>query len=141
MGKINEILNGASNIGACNGSQKVTDWKSLVWLFFSPQGREFCEEHNYPPLSVFQDISDDVVHYGVYVDVGAIEKNNDAVIALVGDTDAKLTFTDNSQVHKVILMHGAKASLRLRNYTVVLLVNIGGCEIEIDKDDTSVLLR
>ena len=38
-------------------------------------------------------------------------------------------------------MHGAKASLRLRNYTVVLLVNIGGCEIEIDKDDTPVLLR
>lgn len=47
--KVHDIMQKAISLGACCESGKATDWKSLCWLFFSPQGREFCEHNNYPP--------------------------------------------------------------------------------------------
>lgn len=139
--KVNDIMNIASLLGACNDSGKVSDWKSLCWLFFTPQGREFCEENNFPTLEQFRSMDSQIANYGVLVDAGNINRSNDEKIALIGQTDAKLTFTDNSKVHKVILMHGAKATIIARNYSVVLLVNIGQCDVQIEKDDTTIILN
>ena len=50
-----------------------------------------------------------------------------------------ITIDDNERVHKVILMHGGKARVVASDYAVILLVNIGG-EVEINKDDTVVIL-
>lgn len=138
---IAEIMKSASLLGACTGSGKVSDWKSLVWLFFSPQGREFCEEHQFPRLYMFQRMkSYGVDQYGVFVDSGCVCRKNDKDIALVGDTCGELAFDDNGVVHKVILMHGAKAHIKASNYVVLLIVKVGGCEVTIDKDETVVVL-
>ena len=126
--------------GACTGSGKVSDWRSLVWLFFSPQGREFCEEKNFPSLSMFRHMKTNVEPFGVFVDAGRVVRSNDKDIALVGDTCGELAFDDNGVVHKVVLMHGAKAHIKARNYVVLLIVKVGGCEVTIDKDETVVVL-
>lgn len=127
--------------GACSGSGKVSDWRSLAWLFFSPQGREFCEEKNFPSLSMFQRMkSYNVEQFGVFVDLGRVCRSNDKDIALIGDTCGELNFDENNVVHKVMLMHGAKAHITASNYTVLLIVNAGGCEVTIDKDETVVVL-
>ncbi len=135
-----DIVKTASLLGACEKSGGVTDWKSLVWLFFSPQGREFCENNNFPSLELFQDMKKHVAPYGVFVDAGSISRSNDENIGLVGDTSAELVFDDPAKVHKVVLMHGAKARIKASNYVVILFVNVGNCPVEIEKDKTVVLL-
>ncbi len=139
--KIDEVMKSAALLGACSGSGKVSDWKSLAWLFFSPQGREFCEEKNFPALPMFREMKrHGISELGVFVDEGNVCRSNDKDIALVGDTCGELKFDENNVVHKIILMHGAKARIKASNYAVLLIVNIGGCEVEIDKDKTVVVL-
>ena len=138
---IQEIMKSASLYGACSGSGKVSDWESLAWLFFSPQGREFCEAKNFPSLSMFQRMkSYNVEQFGVFVDLGRVSRSNDRDIALIGETCGELKFDKNNVVHKVILMHGAKAHIKASNYVVLLIVNISGCDVTIDKDETVVVL-
>ena len=49
MNTVKEIMMAALQKGACDKSYGVSDWKTLVWLFFTPQGIEFCEKNNFPP--------------------------------------------------------------------------------------------
>lgn len=140
MKTVREIMESAHLFGACGKSKDVSDWKSLVWLFFTPQGREFCEDNNFPSLEMFREMSSEVRAYGVYVDAGSIRVRNEEKVAVIGDTVADLEFTDPTKVHKVILMHGGKARITACNYAVVLLVNIGDCEVEISKDETVKIL-
>lgn len=140
MRTVNDIMNIASLLGACSKSEGVSDWKSLAWLFFTPQGREFCEENNFPSLEQFRGMDNKIADYGVLVDAGRVAHENIEKNALIGKTDAELTFTDSTKTHMVILMHGAKATITSRNYVVILLVNIGNCEVLVDKDDTVVIL-
>lgn len=141
MMNVSEVIREARTLGACIGSGKVSDWRSLAWLFFSPQGREFCEEKNFPSLSMFQRMKPyNVEQFGIFVDLGRVSRSNDKDIALIGDTCGELKFDENKVVHKVILMHGAKAHIKASNYAVLLIVNVGGCEVTIDKDETVIVL-
>lgn len=140
MGKVEELMKSADGLGACTQSGKVSDYRSLAWLFFSPQGREFCEQHNFPSLEQFREIKDSVAGLNVFVDSGVIERKNETNIGLIGDTEATLRYTDNEEVHKVILMHGARAKIKASHYAVVLVVNMGNCQVEIEKDKTVVIL-
>lgn len=141
MKSVKDILAQAVNNGACEKSTGASDWRSLAWLFFTPQGMEFCENTNTPLLSEFREMDSCISDYGVFVDKGEITRANDTNIALVGEASAKLVYDDNTKVHKVILMHGAKAFIVARNFAVVRLVNIGGCEVKINKDKSSVILK
>lgn len=138
MNTVNEIIKSASLLGACDKSKGVSDWKSLAWLFFTPQGREFCENNNFPSLEVFRGMND-VSKYGVFVDSGDIQRENDINIALIGETTAELTYSGSDSVHRIILMHGAKAKIRASKYAVILIVNISGW-VEVEKDETVAIL-
>ena len=140
MKTVNEIMQSASLLGACAKSNGVSDWRSLTWLFFTPQGREFCEDNNFPSLEMFQGMKDNISEYNILVDAGNISRQNDVNVGLIGNTSAQLVYNDNTEVHKVVLMHGAKARIKAANYAVILLVNIGNCEVEIEKDNTVVIL-
>lgn len=140
MNTVNRIMQSASLLGACSKSNGISDWKSLVWLFFTPQGREFCEENNFPSLEQFRGMDSRIADYGVLVDAGRISLENEEKIALIGNTDAELLYTDNTKVHKIILMHGAKAHIVASNYVVILIVNIGNCKVITDRDETVVVL-
>lgn len=141
MKSVSDIMKSALEKGACNKSKGVSDWKTLVWLFFTPQGLEFCEDNNFPSLETFREMDSSISDFGVFVDKGEITRSNDANIALIGNTEGKLVFDDNTKVHKVILMHGAKAFIAIRNFAVVRLINIGGCEVHFNKDKSSVILK
>lgn len=141
MKTVSDIMKQALENGACYKSKGVSDWKTLAWLFFTPQGIEFCEEHNFPTLHDFREVGTFLSDYGVFVDKGEITRTNDSNIALIGNTNGKLIFDDNTKVHKVILMHGAKAFIVARNFAVVRLINVGNCNVSISKDKTSVILK
>lgn len=137
MISVNEIMQKAIGLGACSQSGKATDWKSLVWLFFSPQGREFCKENNYPSLKSFRSMAQYVEPYGVYVEK-PVEKHNED-IALVGNSESVLRYDGVEKAYKVILMHGAKAKIYVSNYAVVRIENISG-DYEIINDGTAEVL-
>ena len=142
MKEIDEILQGALALGACNKSNGVTDWKTLVWLFFSPQGLEFCQANNFPTLDMFKTIKDDIDGFNIFVNAGVQKRSNDSCIALIGPkTKGELIYDDNSKVHKVVVMHGAKVDIVTRNYAVVRLVSIGDNEIRKHRDKTSLILE
>jgi hypothetical protein len=137
-----EIMKSAIALGACDKSGKATDWGSLAWLMFTPQGREFCEEKQFPSLQMWRDMKDSIVgKHPVNIDAGEIKVNNPKNIAIIGDTVANLTYSGTDTVHKLIVMHGAKARVRALNYAVVLVVKVGdGCEIEYNNDETARIL-
>lgn len=136
MIEVKEILNRAIGLGACSQSSKATDWKSLVWLFFSPQGCEFCRENNYPTLDMFRSIKGNVEPYGVNVeeDVKAVNKDK----AIIGGT-AELSYHGIDKVYKVIIMHGGNVQIKIGNYAVVRIENISG-SYEVINDGTGKVL-
>ena len=136
MMEAKDIIKEAVRLGACAASDGVTDWKSLCWLFFTPQGREFCEDNNFPTIRMFRAVKYSVMTHGVFVDAGDLTSKNRKDIGLIGKTEATLIYDDNTKVHKIILMHGAKAYIKASNYVVLLIVNVGNCEVIIDKDET-----
>lgn len=135
--EVKDILSKAVSKGACSNSAKATNWESLTWLFFSPQGREFCKDNNYPTLGMFREIAKDVEPYGVYVEKG-VEKSNEDV-ALIGEAESTLHYSGVDKAYKVILMHGAKAVIHASGYAVIRLENISG-EYEIINDGTAEVL-
>lgn len=132
--RVNDILNEAVKLGACEASGKATDWKSLSWLFFSPQGIEFCKQHNYPSLDVFRQMDDSISSFGVYVDRSCKLDNTD--VAIIGDCQSELHFSGTDRPYKVILMHGAKARIYAGMYAVVKVENISG-DYEVFNDGTA----
>lgn len=139
--EIKDIMHEAVDLGACEKTNNVSSWKTLSWLFFSPQGIEFCSKNNFPTLAMFRQMDDEIASNCVFVDAGVVQRNNDSAIALIGNTDARLVFDDPTKVHKVIVMHGATAFIVARNYAVVKLVNIGNNKVSVSKDSSSVILR
>lgn len=138
--KVSDVMKSALELGACGQSGKATDWKSLCWLFFTPQGREFCENNNFPSIEIFRDMKPNVEKYGVYVDAGEISLKNNVNVGIIGDTEAVLEYDDNTVVHKIILMHGAKATIKASNYSVINLTNVNNCQVTIVNDGTAKVL-
>lgn len=140
MKKINDIKTKALTIGACDKICGVTDYASLVKLFFSPQGQEFCEANNFPTHSYFKAIKNDVKPYNVFVDCGDMTIANIPHIALVGKTHANIRLSGLDSVYTVMLMHGATAHVEASNYAVIKIVNISGGDVAIHNDNTTKIL-
>ena len=138
--KVSDVMQDAIRLGACSQSGKATDWKSLCWLFFTPQGREFCENNNFPSLEIFRQMKPYVEAYGVFVDAGMISLKNNANVGIIGKTEAMIEYDDNTKLHRIILMHGARAVIKVYNYAVVNVINVGNCPIEGINDGTGKVL-
>ena len=137
---LDAIIKSASALGACKRLDKITNFRTLTELFFSPQGQEFCQEHNFPSLDEFRRIKDEVKDRGIYIDRGNIVLKGRKHICLAGDTSAEIEASGVEFVHTVILMHGSSATINASNYAVLKIVNISGSEVEINKDKTVVVL-
>lgn len=135
--EVKDVINEAIRLGACGNSGKATDWKSLAWLFFSPQGREFCRIHNYPSVDAFRAMNGDIRSLGIYVDECCNIDNSD--VALIGDSQSVLRYSSTDRPYKVILMHGAKVRIHAGMYAVVKIENISG-DYEVFNDGTATVL-
>lgn len=96
----------------------------LIRLFLSIQGIEFCTENNFPDLETFR-MFKDTERYNIYIDKD-VTLSNVAKVVLIGNTNAVLNYDDPDKRHEVILMHGAKATIKTSGYAVVFVTNGGG---------------
>lgn len=138
---IQTILNKAKELGACRLADGVNDWPSLARLLFSPQGREFCEANNFPSVPMWSEIKEhDVTRYGVYVDTPYTTVRGRHEVAVIGQSDVHVWCVGSQRAYTVIAQHGACITVHARDYAVVLIVCIGTNTINIDKDDSSIIL-
>lgn len=137
---ITHILKDAFTIKPIKKIKEIDNHDNLSRLFFSHSGRKYCETNKFPPLHLFKHKEKEIEKHGFFVDAGEIIVANDPHVGLIGSTTGILFFTDNTKVYKIILMHGAKAKILASNYTVLLIANIDGCEVEIHKDHTVLVL-
>lgn len=115
-----KVIKDALELGACSKINKVNSLKKAVELFFSPQGREFCLENNYPSLETFRSLGD-LRKFNIFVDAEFEKENED--VALI-NSHGELIFTEG--YHKVILMHGATANIKVGEAAVVTVEGEGG---------------
>lgn len=140
---IKEIMIKAKMLGACGKLDRVSGWRELSDLFFSPQGQEFCENHLFPDIQEWEEIKKNVKasRFGIFINAGDVMTIGKENIALIGETNAKCYFSTPQKPHTVVLMHGASAQVTASNYAVVRIVRIGtDCKVEISKDETVKIL-
>lgn len=129
----------ALQTGACKKINRVQDFPELIKLMFTPQGIEFCQDHNFPSVEVFRKNRDSLERLGVYVDAGNIALKGKEYVCIVGDTDATIEAAGTKFIHTIILMHGARAKITAKDHAVLNIVRIGG-EYSIKKDGTVIVL-
>lgn len=129
----------ALQTGACKKINRIQDFPDLIKLMFTPQGIEFCQDHNFPSVEVFRKNRDSLERLGVYVDAGNIALKGKEYVCLVGDTKATIEASRPQFTHTIILMHGARAQINAKDYAVLNIVNISG-EYSVNKDGTVIVL-
>jgi len=138
---VKKIYAMAQKLGVCTKFTGNEGLEQIVTLFFSPQGVEFCKNYNFPSLQILRQFKQyKVERFGAYIDAGNIKLNNVRRALLIGNTNATLTFSDNTQRHEVIMMHGAKAKIIASGWAVVCITCGSGCEVAIDKKDNARIL-
>lgn len=131
----------AAKLNACQmfkGDESIED---LAALMFSPQGVEFLTRYKFPDLAVFRKFKRySPAKLGVYIDAGQITLENPEKAFLVGNTVAVLRF-DELKAKRVVMMHGAKATVEASGWAVVKIDTDGTCNVEIKKSDHAKVLQ
>lgn len=138
---IKQIRLEAKRLGECGLLDHTpNDTGLLISLLFCPQGVEFAAEHAFPRLELFRAIAE-AGDERLKVDTGTTTINN-AYSVLVGATAGICTYDDPKRVHKLVLAHGAGATIRLGAYCVLSVEAIGkGCSMDIDAHPTATIIR
>lgn len=120
---LKELRKQARSMHSCALFGGYESERELAELMFSPQGVEFCTENSFPPVEAFGDLMPNAADYGIYVNAGDMELNDARRVYLIGDTHARLGYSDPGKRHEVIALHGATASICADGYSVVFLYN------------------
>lgn len=137
---IKQIYAQARLLGSCDRFKGTEDVQSLVRLFMSPQGVEFCMKHHFPNIATFRMFKAcNLQRYGIYIDAGAITLTNPGRVILIGRTTATVNCSTLER-HEVIMMHGAKAVVNASKWAVVFVTSEGGCRDVIKSTSDNALI-
>lgn len=132
-----EFFETANRLGACRLLHCNENKEDLMRLLLTPQGTEFCTKNNFPSMDQLQWFRGEKAEsMGIYIDTDVVLTN--PVKVFLAGSKAVLHF-DTIGRYNVILMHGASAEIHASNYAVVFVNNAGG-EVEIDNDNTALIL-
>ena len=133
----------AAKLNACQmfkGDESIED---LVALMFTQQGIEFMTRlgGGFPDLAVFRKFKRfSPEKLGVYIDAGRITLKNPEKAFLVGNTVAVLQY-DELKAKRLVMMHGAKATVEASGWAVVKIDTDGTCNIDVKKTDHAKVLQ
>ena len=77
---------------------------------------------------------------GVYIDAGRITLKNPEKAFLVGNTVAVLQY-DELKAKRLVMMHGAKATVEASGWAVVRIDTDGTCNVDVKKADHAKVLQ
>lgn len=114
--------------------------EEMVALMFSARGAEFLTRFGFPSLDIFRQYKPlKPEHLGVWIDSGKTDITGQNRVFLVGGTDATVRFCD-TDLCRVVLMHGAKAVIILDGYAVLNVESDSTSSYSVIKNGHSVLL-
>lgn len=131
MMTLDEIKDKARRQGACQAIEGVQSYGALVDLMFSPIGREFCVNTGFPDLDTLRAIAPQCGERMI-VDAGSIELAPRGDIAIGGDTDATIYYSDLDRLYHLVLLRGSRAHIVLRDYAVLTITAVEGSSYSID---------
>ncbi len=126
------------SMGAC-GRFKGGSIERLVEQLFSPYGIEWVIKYGYPDAKTFAKFGD-LSQYGIYINAGDITLSECERICLIGKTRATLTF-EETKGYKVILLHGADATINASGFSVVRIEKDEISTIKINKSGFAKVLQ
>ena len=138
---IQQIYKQARLLGACKlftGNERTLE--DIVRLFITPQGIEFCSEHDFPNMETFRKfIPYNVERFGIYIDAGTITLHNPERAILIGNTAATIN-NDTLEAHEIILLHGAKVIVNASEWAVCKTTIGRGGDIVCNTSGNAVIL-
>lgn len=109
----------AEKLHACDLFKGTESVGELARIFTSAQGIEFCLAANFPTLHtlrLFKPFRPE--QYGFYIDAGNITLKNPKTAVLIGKTTATIE-CDTCEMHTIVTMHGAAATVLASGWSVV----------------------
>jgi hypothetical protein len=108
--------------------------QQLTDLMFTPQGIEFCIANNFPKIEDLRKLDNSfAISNNIFIDANGNLKNVGR-IAVFGNSDIEIKYTNNDKSHHILAMHGAKVKIIAEGYAVVF-VESKGATIEVEKKD------
>lgn len=143
MNIVNEISKRAIGLDACDNYRKqlmnARNVSQLMELLYTPQGLEFCEEHNFPTLRMWRSVDkDELASCSAYVDT-KVHKVNQERVVVVGDSEAVLEYDNTDCGYTVVVMHGARVTIKASGYASVFVTDCGGEVTKIITDNALIL--
>lgn len=136
------ITEGARRRGACGLLDGDQTLPGLLRLLYTPQGREFCAEADFPPAELLGGLDrDELREAGVYADAGKVEITGRHNILLTGATEGEVTLEGTKGLHHLIVTGGAKARVTIKGYAVGDIEVSAGSEAEMINEDGTGRIR
>lgn len=130
----------AEKLSACQMFSGSESLEEMISLMFSPRGAEFLTTYGFPSLDVFRQYKPfNPERFGVYIDSGEITLTEPRRAFLVGNTTAVLNYRETAS-NRVVLMHGAKATVIGDGFSVVHIEADESSQVSIIKQGDSVVL-
>lgn len=123
---VSKIHEEARKLGSCDFLTGVENFVELSEMLFTPQGSEFCKKFKFPSmetLNSFKGLQAEL--NGIYINTQLKAKNISRVALFGRDAIAELEY-NKTEGFRVIVMHGAKVTIRASGYAVVFVTNAGG---------------
>lgn len=126
------------NMGACERF-KGGSIEKLVEQLFSPYGIEWVIKYGYPDAKTFAKFGD-LSQYGIYINAGDIKLSGCERVCLIGKTRASLSYQETKR-YKLILLHGADATINASGFSVVRIEKDKISTIKINKSGFAKVLQ
>lgn len=142
---LEKIKREGTRLRECGLLRMVASAGELCRTLYRPEGLEFCSRHAFPSLPLLEELethhSTEIRAEGVHIQRGNIGLVlNPRRLTLVGETEATIHIDSQTAVHKIVLMHGAKAHIYAKGYTVVSITQIGeGNQLTTATDGTATI--
>lgn len=133
-------LDMAAKLSACQMFTGEETIEEMVALMFSARGEEFLTKYGFPSIDIFRQYKPfNPERLGVYIDCGEISLTEPRRAFLVGNTTAVLNFQETAS-SRVVLMHGARATVVADGFSVVHIESDKTSEVSIVKKGNAAVL-
>lgn len=142
MNGIEEIKHNLDLLKACDMAHGISDFKDAIYMLFTPQGREFFMNTEYPSAKDFTEHYTDLAEIpGVFIDCGNIAINhipdNVANLLVSGDSHVNISISKPTILYHIIVAHNASISLHIGEYAVATITVVGECDVNVINDGTA----
>ena len=119
MKDLKHITESAKALGACRLLREGMSYRDLSGLLFSPQGREFCAEKDFPGRADLKGISEECLErHGIYSGVtgSRIKVSKDACFI---KSYCSAEIEDSSVLHRIVALDNSEIKLLVEDYAVL----------------------